>query len=55
MLEKTIPASTQIKDIKTEDGILLCKYFQKNFINKKLANVTKLDNSLFYCRLSYRT
>ena len=40
MLEKTIPASTQIKDIKTEDGICYVN-LSKEFINKKLANVTK--------------
>lgn len=40
MLEKTIPVSTQIKDIKTEDGICYVN-LSKEFINKKLANVTK--------------
>ena len=38
MLEKTIPVSTQIKDIKTEDGICYVN-LSKEFINKKLANV----------------
>lgn len=40
MLEKTIPSSTQIRDIKTEDGICYVN-LSREFVNKQIANVSK--------------